>query len=292
VDEFERELDWMLKKFCPVSLEEVAAAVQLGSPLPEKSFFLSFDDGFREMAEIVAPICRRKGVPATFFLNPDFLDNRKLCYRHKASVLLDAFSRMEPARVRVIVEEVARRNNLRFSQDVRKFVLGIRYPEAKTLDDAAQLAGVDFAEFLRVERPYLTSQQVRALIADGFSIGAHSMDHPRYSDISLEQQLSQTRDSIGFLQKNYGMKRRAFAFPFTSDNVSEEFYQQIFAEKTCDIIFSIGALPRHPGWPVVERFGVERDNKEPVWTILRDRNRHRLRLQLSRWIAPLRAMVK
>ncbi len=64
--QFEKELDFYLKYFKPVSLSELMT----GKKLPKKVFHLSFDDGLKECAEIIAPILLRKGVPATFFVNP------------------------------------------------------------------------------------------------------------------------------------------------------------------------------------------------------------------------------
>ena len=38
------------------------------------------------------------------------------------------------------------------------------------------------------------SEQVIELLKLGHAVGAHSIDHPRYADLSLEEQLHQTRD--------------------------------------------------------------------------------------------------
>ena len=54
--------------------------------------FLSFDDGLREIANEIAPLCRQVGVPATFFVNSASLDNRFLCFRNKASLLIEKLS--------------------------------------------------------------------------------------------------------------------------------------------------------------------------------------------------------
>jgi hypothetical protein len=49
----------------------------------EKIFHISFDDGLKECAEIVAPILLQKGIPATFLSSPGFIDNQKLFHRTK-----------------------------------------------------------------------------------------------------------------------------------------------------------------------------------------------------------------
>ena len=290
--EFERELDWLLARFQAVDLQQLVAAKTQGTKLPRKSFFLSFDDGFREMAEVVAPICKRKGVPVTFFLTTDFLDNRKLGYRHKASVLLDVFSKLPPEKATACVQKAAQIHHLTCGENYREFVLELRHAQTPVLDDAYELAGLDFGNYLRTERPYLDSEQVQGLLKDGFSIGAHSLDHPRYSEIPLDEQISQTRDSVQFLEKKFDLKPRSFAFPFVSDDVGFEFYERVFADRICDIVFCIGAAPDIRNWPLVERFGVERPSSEPISQILRDMKRRNLRARVSRLISPLRKLMK
>jgi hypothetical protein len=51
---------------------------------------LSFDDGLSACYDTIAPILLRKGVPATFFLNPAFIDNKALMFRYKISLCLNA----------------------------------------------------------------------------------------------------------------------------------------------------------------------------------------------------------
>src|ERR1700754_2724866 len=79
--QFERDLDYLLKRFKPLDPSGLPAALAAGGPLPKGSFLLTFDDGLREVYEVAAPILLRKGVPAIFFLNPSYLDNRALFYR-------------------------------------------------------------------------------------------------------------------------------------------------------------------------------------------------------------------
>jgi len=160
------------------------------------------------------------------------------------------------------------------------------------LDDAAELAGLSYADYLKTERPYLAASQVQDLIRAGFSIGAHSLDHPRYSDLPLERQMAQTGESIEFLEKNFQMTRRAFAFPFVSDGVETAFYQQVFDARICEIIFCLGGMPSDGVWPLVERFGVERATNERLWTMVRQRSLHGWRTQFSRWLAPLRRLAR
>ena len=83
----------------------------------------------------------------------------------------------------------------------------------------------------------MTSEQIRSLIHQGFTIGAHSCSHPYYSYIDLDEQLSQTLECMDILQKTFGIKQKLFAFPFTDDGVSKTFFDTIFENNQVDFSF-------------------------------------------------------
>src|SRR5262245_56269169 len=69
IAEFTSDVEFLLRRFEPVTLNDIVEALNGTRILSRASFHLTFDDGFREMQDIVAPILQRAGVPATFFLN-------------------------------------------------------------------------------------------------------------------------------------------------------------------------------------------------------------------------------
>ena len=90
VEEFEGDLDYLLRsKYFPLCLDDLKSFILQRDSVPPKSFYLSFDDGLREMSDVVAPILKRKGLHATFFVSSGFLDNLDLSYRFKVSLLID-----------------------------------------------------------------------------------------------------------------------------------------------------------------------------------------------------------
>jgi peptidoglycan/xylan/chitin deacetylase (PgdA/CDA1 family) len=252
VREFKDDLDWLLRRFKPLTLQDVNDCVTAHRPVPEGSLFLSFDDGLRECAEVVAPICRAKGVPVTFFLSTAFLGNRALCYRHKASVLIDRYRTPPSAK--------ANQTGGMFphsAPEFRSFVLGVRYRDAHLLDECAQQLDVDFESYLSASRPYLDEADVTALLGEGFSIGGHSVDHPPYAEIPLEGQLAQTSECVGYLQSRFQPTVASFAFPFVADGVPQQFIDQAFSSKLVDLMFYTGALRHNCEGRLIWRFGVE-----------------------------------
>jgi peptidoglycan/xylan/chitin deacetylase (PgdA/CDA1 family) len=106
----------------------------------------------------------------------------------------------------------------------------------------------DFENFLKDYKPYMTSEQIRSLIAQGFSIGSHSCSHPYYEDLSIEKQVSQTVDCLDVLQKDFQIKEKLFAFPFTDHGVSKKFFEQILDSGKIDFSFGGAGIKKdiHP----------------------------------------------
>src|SRR5579863_3178357 len=98
IPEFTSDVEFLLRHFEPVTLVDIVDVLNGHKFLNRPCFHLTFDDGFREMHDIVAPILRRLGVPATFFVTTAFLDGGGLALHNALSVLLD---RLESGRSRV-----------------------------------------------------------------------------------------------------------------------------------------------------------------------------------------------
>ena len=208
VTEFQKDLDFLLTHFEPIDVETLYH-LHINKIIPEKPVFhLTFDDGLKEIYEIVAPLLLKKGVPATFFINSGFTDNKALFYRYHASLS---------------IENLQKKGNL--TNSLKTEILGISYENKEQLFSYFSQQQID--DFLHQEKPYLTTAQIKTLSNQGFTIGAHSIDHPYYYKIPLIEQLRQTRESLDFVSSIVNQKLRLFAFPFTDFNVSKEFFEEI-----------------------------------------------------------------
>ncbi|HRN41610.1 MAG TPA: polysaccharide deacetylase family protein [Vicingus sp.] len=214
--DFEKDLDYLTKNFKPISLAELIALKKNGFKTSENYFHITFDDGLSELYNVVAPILLKRKIPATFFINTDFIDNNDLFYRFKASIL---------------AEKVAAHG-----------MLDIDYNQKQDLDELAEIVKIDFKQYLETEKPYLTSSQIKELILQGFTIGAHSKNHPLYNMLSEEDQLKQTLESLDFLKNEFQLEYSVFSFPFTDDGVGKEFFKKI--ESKVDITFGSAGIKK------------------------------------------------
>lgn len=57
-----------------VDLHEALTKLRAGEPLPSRAVAVTFDDGYKDNAEVAVPLMERMGVPATFFVVPGFVD--------------------------------------------------------------------------------------------------------------------------------------------------------------------------------------------------------------------------
>jgi peptidoglycan/xylan/chitin deacetylase (PgdA/CDA1 family) len=196
------------------------------------------------MHDIVAPILLDKGISATFFVNSSFVDNKELCYEHKASILADKVEGLNSINQLREIGKLLTSNNISDVSDLKKGILTVPYKQRKVLDEIATIMDTDFNEYLSLNKPYLTSNQIRGLIKSGFSIGAHSIDHPHYSALTLEEQVVQTLECVKFVNKNFHLDYGAFAFPYQDDSVSLKFFSEVYDSGLVDISFGTGGMKK------------------------------------------------
>ena len=229
--EFEQDIDFLLNNFEPISAHDVLRHVKNEKRIEKPSFHLSFDDGLRELFDNAMPVLSRKGVPATVFVNSDFVDNRDLFFRFKAALIVDK----EPA--------------------LKSEVLKIKYPDRKVLDDLAQKLDLDFSDFLHNYQPYLSTEQLKKMQENGFTIGAHSASHPNYELLTEQEQIEQTLKSYAFVKEIFSEQNSYFAFPFSADGVGKGFFEKIYNE--VDLTFGTGAINSSLDGKHIDRINME-----------------------------------
>lgn len=223
IQQFRRDLDFYLKNYRPADFPEILEK--------RDTFFLTFDDGMSQCAEIIAPELLRKGIPACFFINPDFTDNRALFYKHKVSLIIE---KLETAPAR----KIKQLENLLAPDKLKPALRKLKFTEQKTIDRIAETLNIDFQEFLQKEKPYMSLTQIKKLHEKGFRIGAHSINHPLYSEISEDEQFRQSCQSIEFIHENISSASTLFAFPFTDTGVKASLFYKL--KKKYPKLFSFG----------------------------------------------------
>jgi len=218
--EFIRDLDFLLKEYEPIDPGELIANYKKGITSPPAGFLLTFDDGLSEFYKVIAPILYKKGVPAICFLNSGFVDNHDLFYRYKVSIIKETLIKTEITGIRKKELHTFLLNNAIPYDPEFTFLYTVNYLNRQLLDGIAGILEIDFNEYLQRYSPYLTTTEIKELIKKGFLFGSHSIDHPGFSVISLEEQIFQVKESISKITGDFDLDYRLFSFPFTDYGLS------------------------------------------------------------------------
>lgn len=228
--DFERDLEFLGSLGPFISLQEILDW-RHGKARKPKGCFLSFDDGYREIYDTVAPLLLRKGIPATFFVVSSIIDNHQPFHEDMAGAIESRMIKATLATRRKALE-ICQQHNTSIEQ-----VLKCRTPSWQVLDQLAEI--VDFRRelWLQEHSPYLTLAQLRDLASQGFGIGGHSVDHPLFSEISDEAQHDQIEQSIAYISNALQLPYRIFAFPYGEFDIPRGGLVSLLSHHQLDLCF-------------------------------------------------------
>ena len=123
----------------------------------------------------------RYDLPALFFVTTDFLDNRRLFYRNKYSLCMTRLQAMEPSRLDKVLATVSTRFDAAPADlsTLLRWLRSLNYAQEEILDEMCAFLDIDVPGFLDRGRPYMTTEEVRALATAGHTIGAHGLRHSK-----------------------------------------------------------------------------------------------------------------
>ena len=187
------------------------------APYERLRVVLTFDDGFRNNADVAAPILRRYGVPALFFVSSRHATRGKYLWFS----YLRALERFYPGEELAFRDTVldmrpaARAESVRWLQ---RTLLTLRpHPSAmyQAIEtELPQLEGFVDAQSLTDLYAGMTAEQVAALAADPlFSIGIHTEDHPFLTRCEPEEAVRQVQRNRKWIEDACGRPCDTIAYP-------------------------------------------------------------------------------
>lgn len=220
IKQFEQDLDYFLKYFQFVNWQEFKDFIKGNFKPRKKIALLTFDDGLREFYDVVLPVLERKGIYAVNFINPEFVDNKNLMFRCKASLLIETVKKKSNLNPQIF-------SIIKTKENTISEILKISYLQQNLLDQLAEILEIDFNSFLNQQKPYMTLHQLKSVTEKGFGISSHSWDHPLYNELTINQQLESCNRTFDYLKQN-DFLYESFAFPFTDFGVEKAFFDQLF----------------------------------------------------------------
>lgn len=172
---FGRVLDHLASVFEIVPLGEIMQRLVQGRPLGRLAA-ITLDDGYPDWPTVVAPMLRARGLPATLFITSAQLDGRPMWSERIAQLLRHGqpvdLSALHPALPAVDWRSPASRE-----QAIEPLTAALKYLRLPfrdaLIERLEQACGVPAAR-----TPRFGIEDLRAVHALGFEIGAHTVDHP------------------------------------------------------------------------------------------------------------------
>jgi peptidoglycan/xylan/chitin deacetylase (PgdA/CDA1 family) len=209
--EFRKIVDFVATRFPIVSLDTALHGVSTGS-LEPGSVCLTFDDGYVEWLDTVAPFLKARGLPATCFITTGQLDGQPLWHERLRHVIGNAKGTC------IDVTESSQNGRLSLSgiNDRQRAVRRLeQFLKERAVSERNEL--IDKLEFdagLSCKQlPCMTEAHVRTLHRQGFAIGAHSVHHPILTQCNDEDAAMEIRQSKDRLEAIIGQPVKHFAYP-------------------------------------------------------------------------------
>jgi len=187
---FEAQVHWLAANLHPVGLLEMTDAIADGRLL-DRSCAITFDDGYRDSVTAALPTLQASGVPATYFLTGEGLEQGEPFWWD----LLD--SALTNAELDDDQAAALHHRCMAASRAERRSLIGeLPVPSAPV---AERMAVAD----------------VHALAEDtSIVIGGHGWTHRMLAAMEPEEQRREVRDSLALVARLSGQPVLAFAYPF------------------------------------------------------------------------------
>ena len=175
-------------------LEERSQGPRPGRP----TALLTFDDGMAQCFENARPVLLKHQVPCVFFITKGFVDNRSMFYRHKGVLVPGACWHSDPSRAIMFVPDMGWRYGIGkfFPRGFSTWIKGLEIVDEGSIDRVCDMLEIYVATELVHRSPYMTSDQIKQLARDGFSIGGHTA---RYGRLQLFAEAVRERDIVDSL---------------------------------------------------------------------------------------------
>ena len=260
IDDFKQALDYITSHFNVINYNQLSEHILNGRSLPPSAVHLSFDDGYVECFSIVRPILLERGIPCTFFLTTELLDNQKLFFRNKISLCIDkilASSQSDVLKVRDLIRNKYQ-IQIETKHELMEWLKSLRKPDEEKIDGVCELLGLDAARYLRDAKPYLSNKQVQQMVNEGFTIGAHTKTHRKLGDLTPIEINEEIVDSCELIRNLTGQSEVPLSFPHSGARLDRNLLSRIRKENpTIGLFFDTKGIRKDSPF-IVNRIWAER----------------------------------
>ena len=221
VDFFKEQLQYILKYYTVIRMQDLFEAIKGNKKLPKNSLLLTFDDAYIDHFETVFPILDEFGIQGSFFPpgkaihEHGVLDVNKIHFilasvENKKLLIEDIYSIMDTYRNEYNLESNESHYDKLATKDRfdTEEVVFIKKLLQKNLPEKLRNIIVNDLFFKYVSKDegafsielYMNVDQLKCMIRHGMYVGSHGWDHYWLNTLSEDQQEKEIKLSLNFLQ--------------------------------------------------------------------------------------------
>jgi peptidoglycan/xylan/chitin deacetylase (PgdA/CDA1 family) len=215
---FEEHMKTLAAKFSPVTVEDVAQFAKSERKLPSRAVAVTFDDGFADNCEVALPILNRYGIPATFYIMVDAVQNGTLPWYCRLRYAFNttkkgAWSTQDGKSYPLATAEQRKAGMIAAWETGARLTGGVQQEFIGGVERALEIEPVS------ARHGYMMDwDQVRSLKKAGHTVGAHTMSHPNVAQVSESEARAEIAGSKKRLEEEVGAPVEHFSYPHPALN--------------------------------------------------------------------------
>lgn len=228
--QFQRHMELVARYGTALTIDQLIRIVCEGERPPKNPVLITFDDGYRSCLEIATPILRKVGIPATFFVATRYIEERRLFWWERVTVLLDR-ARKAGLRGEVALPTYSLRFSLHGGGGAKAAAKATAEATAAITRFIKDTHGLDIERFLGelatacrtewtlaeerrlADQLIMTWDEVRALAAAGMDVESHTRSHRVLQTVPFPELSDELLGSRLELERQLGRPVRALAYP-------------------------------------------------------------------------------
>lgn len=212
VEVFCKQLEHLARYYRVVPLGDIVDAAVEGRPAPLLSVALTFDDGYRNNVEVVAPMLESFGFPATFFVATGFMDGTSSPWWDRLRLIVARTARPSVEWNGAVYPLVSQADRIHAVTLIETQCRGMKAVDREAaLEKLASVSGAGG----RMPGPaMMTWNDVRSLQKRGFDVGPHTVTHISLGVEGADVVARELAESAGRLSSETGIAPQLCSYPY------------------------------------------------------------------------------
>lgn len=217
IKEFRCQMEVVVRKFTPISPEDVLAWLAGKGDLPAFPILVTFDDGFRNNLTCAAPILREMGIPALVAVTTGYIGTRNMLWAQELNerILSWPWKRVPvPGSGEDEGMPDDPNERIHLADRMRRLCKMISNEEREAYLDRLRIHDLTVSSAIEEELfEFMTWDDVRSLHRQGISIGSHTVTHPILSRLTAQALSWELRESKATIERELQAACRWMIYP-------------------------------------------------------------------------------